>query len=100
MVIVILTLSVILAVVLLAAAVVSFIEYRSRSRPRDACRLLDKQLRLEEQALDAERENRFAPTYGQQKIPLNSRFLRHKTDIFYKIFPACSFDKTAIASIC
>ena len=41
MVIVILTLSVILAVVLLAAAVVSVGEYRSRSRPRDACRLLE-----------------------------------------------------------
>ena len=66
MVIVILTLSVILAVVLLAAAVVSFVENRSRSRQRDACRLMDKQLRQEEQALDAERE--MLPTYyGQQK---------------------------------
>ena len=46
MVIAILILSVILAVVLLVAAVVSFVEYRSRSRPRDACRLLGKQLRL------------------------------------------------------
>lgn len=66
MVIVILILSVILAVVLLAAAVVSFVEYRSRSRPRDACRLLDKQLRLEEQALDAERQM-LRTYYGQQK---------------------------------
>ena len=66
MVTVILILSVILAVVLLVAAIVSFVEYRSRSRPRDACRLLDKQLRLEEQALDAERQ--MLRTYsGQQK---------------------------------
>lgn len=66
MVIVILALSVILAVVLLVAAVVSFMEYRNRSRPRDACRLLDKQLRLEEQALDAHREM-LRTYYGQQK---------------------------------
>ena len=66
MVIVILILSVILAVVLLAAAIVSFVEYRSRSRPMDTCRLLDKQLRLEEQALDAERQM-LRTYYGQQK---------------------------------
>ena len=66
MVIVILILSVILAVVLLAAAIVSFVEYRSRSRPMDACCLLDKQLRLEEQALDAERQM-LRTYYGQQK---------------------------------
>lgn len=66
MVTVILILSVILAVVLLVAAIVSFVEYRSRSRPRDACRLLDKQLRLEEQALDAQREM-LRTYYGQQK---------------------------------
>ena len=66
MVIVILILSVILAVVLLAAAIVSFVEYRSRSRPMDTCRLPDKQLRLEEQALDAERQM-LRTYYGQQK---------------------------------
>ena len=66
MVIVILTLSVILAVVLLAAAVVSFVEYISRIRPRYSCRLMDKQLRLEEQALDAERQM-LRTYYGQQK---------------------------------
>ena len=87
MVIVILALSVILAVVLLVAAVVSFMEYRNRSRPRDACRLLDKQLRLEEQALDAHREmlrTDFAP----------------QNRLFCKIFPACSFDKTREIFLC
>lgn len=66
MVIVILTLSVILAVVLLIAAIVSFVEYRSRNRQRNACHLLDKQLRLEEQALDAE-QKMLRTYYGQQK---------------------------------
>lgn len=66
MVIVILTLSVILAVVLLIAAIVSFVEYRSRNRQRNTCHLLDKQLRLEEQALDAERKM-LRTYYGQQK---------------------------------
>lgn len=63
----ILTLSVILAVVLLIAAIVSFVECRSRSRSQDTCWLLDKQLRLEEQALDAERKLLRA-YYGQQKF--------------------------------
>ena len=66
MVIVILTLSVILAVVLLIAAIVSFVEYRSRNRQRNTCHLLDKQLRLEEQALDAE-QKMLRTYYGQQK---------------------------------
>ena len=66
MVIVILTLSVILAVVLLIAAIVSFVEYCSRNRQRNTCHLLDKQLRLEEQALDAERKM-LRTYYGQQK---------------------------------
>ncbi len=66
MVIVILTLSVILAVVLLIAAIVSFVEYRSRNRQRNTCWLLDKQLRLEEQALDAE-QKMLRTYYGQQK---------------------------------
>ena len=66
MLIVILTLSVILAVVLLIAAIISFMEYRSRNRPGDACHLLDKQLRLEEQALDAQREL-LRTYYGQLK---------------------------------
>ena len=66
MIMVILTLSAILAVVLLIAAIVSFVEYRSRYRQGNACHLLDKQLRLEEQALDAERKM-LRTYYGQQK---------------------------------
>ena len=66
MVIVILILSVLLAVVLLVATIVSFVEYRRLNRERNACQLLDSQLRLEEQALDAERKM-LRTYYGQQK---------------------------------